>query len=118
MDPELQKNVKLLTRLSILVMALVAVYLLFTYIFPILGGILSYLPIIFLPFILALVLALVTEPVVRFFQKRLRISRSWAVAISLLLVVGGFIYLLSAIISVIIKDYPGFTLRWYTILIK
>lgn len=104
MDPELQKNVKLLTRLSILVMALVAIYLLFTYVFPILGRILSYFPIIFLPFILAIVLALITEPVVQFFEKRLRIGRAWAVAISLIIVVGGFIYLISAIISVIIKE--------------
>jgi len=49
MDPELQKNVKLLTRLTILVMVLVAIYLLFTYVFPLVGRILSYLPVIFLP---------------------------------------------------------------------
>jgi sporulation integral membrane protein YtvI len=104
MDPELQKNMKLLTKLSILVMALVAIYLLFTYVFPILGQILSYLPIIFLPFILALLLALITEPVVRFFESRLRLSRIWAVVISLILVVGGFIYLVSAIISIIIRE--------------
>ena len=103
-DPELQKNVKLLTRISILVMALVAIYLLFTYVFPLAGQILSYLPVIFLPFILALLLALITEPVVRFFEKRLRIGRAWAVAISLIIVVGGFIYLVSAITSAIIKD--------------
>lgn len=104
MDPELQKNVKLLTRLSILVMALVAIYLLFTYVFPILGGILSYLPVIFLPFIFALLIAVITEPVVRFIEKRLKIGRAWSVVISLIIVVGGFIYLVSAIISAIIKD--------------
>ena len=74
MDPELQKYVKILTRLSILVMALVAIYLLFTYVFPLLGGIISYLPIIFLPFILALVIALIAEPVVGFFENRDRKS--------------------------------------------
>ncbi len=104
MDPELQKNIKLLTRLTILVMALVAVYLLFTYVFPLAGRILSYLPVIFLPFIFALLLALITEPVVRFFENRIRLGRAWAVVISLILVVGGFIYLVSAIISLIIKD--------------
>ena len=88
MDPELQKNVKLLTRLSILVMTLVALYLLFSYVFPILGRILSYLPAIFLPFILALLLALITEPVVRFFEKKIRLGRAWAVVISLFIVVG------------------------------
>jgi sporulation integral membrane protein YtvI len=107
MDPELQKHVKLLVRLSILVMALVAIYLLFTYVFPLLGEIVSYLPIIFLPFILALVIALIAEPVVGFFENRLRFNRAWSVAISLILVVGGFIYLISAIISVIIKELSG-----------
>lgn len=104
MDPELQKSIKRLTRLSILVMALVAIYLLFTYVFPIVGKILSYLPIIFLPFILALVMALIIEPIVRFFEIKTKIKRAWAVVISLITVVGGFIYLISAIISVIIKE--------------
>lgn len=104
MDPELQKSVKRLTRLAILVMALVAIYLLFTYVFPILGKILSYLPVIFLPFILALIMALMIEPIVKFFEDKVRMKRAWAVVISLISVVGGFIYLISAIISVIIKE--------------
>ncbi|MGI5911183.1 MAG: sporulation integral membrane protein YtvI [Syntrophomonadaceae bacterium] len=104
MDPELQKNFKILTRLAIIVMALVAIYLLFTYVFPILASIISYLPILFLPFILALILALIIEPVIRFFQRKIKIKRVWAVVLSLVIIVGGFIYLIAMIISSITKE--------------
>ena len=40
MDPELQNSLKKLIRVSIFVMVLVAVYLLFKWVFPILGTIL------------------------------------------------------------------------------
>ncbi len=104
MDPEMNKNLKILIKLSILVMALVAVYLLFIYVLPILGKFLAYLPVLFLPFIFAILLALIVEPVVNFFEKRLRFNRTLAVVASLLLVIGGFIYVISSLIVVIIRQ--------------
>lgn len=106
MDPELQKNIKILTKITILVMVLVAVYLLFTYVFPILGNMFSFVPVLFMPVILAVILAVLIEPVVTFFE-RLHLKRSLAVFLSLLLVVGLFFYLLFLIISVIIKEMSG-----------
>lgn len=104
LDPELQKHVKTLTKLAILVLALVSIYLLFSFVLPIAGKILAYIPILFLPFILAVLLAVIVEPIVNWFEKRARMKRSWAVALSLLLVVGGFIYIISLIISIIIWE--------------
>ena len=52
MDPELQKYLKLLAKIAIFVLSLVAIYLLFNYVFPILGKILAYIPVLFLPFII------------------------------------------------------------------
>jgi sporulation integral membrane protein YtvI len=107
MDPELLKNLKILIRLSIFVMALVAIYLLFTYVFPILGNMFSFVPVLFMPIILAVILALLIEPVVDFFQERLRLKRGVATIISLLAVLGGVFSILSMLISVTIKEISG-----------
>ncbi len=109
MDPELTRYLKTLTKLAILVMALVAIYLLFTYVFPIAGKMLSYLPSLLMPFIIAVLLAIIIEPVVVFFETKARLKRSWSVALSLTLVVGGFIYLVSLLIAKIMQEISGMT---------
>ncbi len=104
MDSEMDKNLKALIKVSILVLALVAFYLLFTYVLPIIGKVLAYIPVLFLPFILAIIIALAIEPVVNLFETRLRFKRSLAVISSLLLVIGGVIYFVSALIATIIRQ--------------
>ncbi len=104
LDPELLRITKKLVKISILVMALVAIYMLFTYVFPILGKILSILPGLFLPFILALILAVLAEPVVELFELRLKFKRVWAVLLSLVLIIGGFLSVLSLLVSMVIKE--------------
>lgn len=104
MDAEIRKNLKILIKLGILVLGLFAFYLLFTYVLPIIGKVLAYIPVLFLPFIMAILLAIVIEPVVNWFEKRLRFKRNWAVITSLLLVIGGFVYLVSALVAVIIRQ--------------
>ncbi|MEN6328291.1 MAG: sporulation integral membrane protein YtvI [Syntrophomonas sp.] len=107
MDPELQKSVKTLVRLAIIVLALVSIYLLFIYVFPIIGKILSYIPVLFMPFLVAVIIAVLVEPLVSFFELKLHFKRSWSVLISLFISVGGFFYIISLIISVIIKEMSG-----------
>ncbi len=104
MDPELQKYLKTLSKTAIVLMVLLAIYLLFQYVFPLAGKILAHLPVLFLPFIFAILLAVIIEPVVNFFEKKARLNRVWSVVISLILVVGGFISLLSLLVSRIIND--------------
>ncbi|MEA1960029.1 MAG: sporulation integral membrane protein YtvI [Bacillota bacterium] len=104
MDPELQQSLKRLVKITILVLALLSIYLLFVYVFPIMGNFLLRLPILILPFAIALILALIVEPVVGFFESNLKMKRNWAVITSLLLVIGGFIYLVSLLVSVIIRE--------------
>jgi sporulation integral membrane protein YtvI len=104
MDPDLLKQIKSMVKLATLVLILLAVYLLFIYIFPILGNIFSYIPALFLPFILAILLAVIIEPVVEFFERKTRLNRSISVALSLLLGVGGLIALLFLIISKISRE--------------
>lgn len=104
MDPELQKYLKILSKAAILVMLLLAVYLLFHHVFPLTGKMLAHLPILFAPFIFAILLAVIIEPLVIFFEKKLHLRRNWSVVVSLLLVVGGFFTLLSLLISRVIND--------------
>jgi len=104
LDPELQRSVKKLVRISFIVMAMVAFYLLFTFVFPILGRMLSYFPVVFMPFIFAILLALLIEPVVVLFEKHLRLRRVWAVFFSLILVIGGFVCILILLVAVTIKE--------------
>ncbi len=104
MDPELLKSLKKLVKLSIFVMALIAVYLLFTYVFPIFAKIMAFLPAIFMPFIFAILLALLIEPVVNLFEKHMRLKRSWAVFFSLILVIGGFLSIVSLLVTVTIRE--------------
>lgn len=108
MDPELQKWMKWLTKLGVLVLSLITVYLLFTYVFPLLGRGLSWLPVLFMPFILALILALLMEPMVRFVQVNTHLKRAGAAAVSLIAVVGTVFYLIFLIISVIVKELSRF----------
>jgi len=113
LDPELNKYLKLLVKLGIIVLFFVAVYLLIAYFFPIIGKILSYLPSLILPFIFALLMAIIVEPIVVFFEKRCKLKRAWASAVSLILLVGGSIYIISWMISKVIKDlmsiFPNIT---------
>ncbi len=104
LDPELNRYVKLLVKLGIAVLAILAIYLLISHLLPIIGKAFVYLPSLVLPFVLAILMALIIEPLVVFFQKKARLKRAWAVALSLLIFVGGFIYIISWLISRIIKD--------------
>ena len=61
MDNEIKKNLKILLKISIIVMAMVGIYLLFVFMFPIIGNILAYIPKLFLPFIFAVLIALMIE---------------------------------------------------------
>lgn len=104
MDSETRKILLVLMKVGILVLSLVALYLIFILLFPLLGKVLSYIPKLFLPFIIAVLLALLIEPVVNFFETRLRFKRNLAVITSLLLVIGGFVYLVSALVATIIRQ--------------
>lgn len=104
MDPELQKQLKTLVKTGIVVLILLAFYLLFKYVFPMLGKVLADLPALFMPFIFAVLMAVLIEPVVIMFEKKTRLNRTWSVVLSLLLVVGGFVSFLALLISRIISD--------------
>lgn len=104
MDPELQRTLKKLIKWATMVMILLAVYILFMYVFPLLAKLLIYIPSVLMPFILAVVLALIIEPVVNMFEKHCHLKRAWAVFFSLLMVIGGFVSILLMVATVIIRE--------------
>ena len=70
MDPELNRYVKLLVKLGILVLILLAAYLVTAYLLPVMGGVLAYLPSLLLPFVIALIMAVIIEPAVIWLQRK------------------------------------------------
>ena len=104
MDPELKQSLKKLLTLTSVVMVLLALYLTFNYILPLVGRVVSYFPVVLMPFILALVIAIIVEPVVNFFETRAGMKRNLAVVLSLVVVIGGFVALLVMIALVLIKE--------------
>jgi len=104
MDPELLRYTKTFVKLAIIVLVLVIIYLFMSVVAPALLAFLARLPEIFLPFIIAVLLAVLIEPVVVFFEVKLKFNRALATASSLALVVGAFIYLVSLVVSVVISE--------------
>lgn len=104
MDPELLKYVKVLVKFAVGVLALLGVYLLFNYVFPIVGDVLGSLPMYFMPFILALLLALLIEPAISFMERRLKMKRGPSTILSMLLVLGSLSLVLVALISRLINE--------------
>ena len=74
-------------KISLVVLAIcLIIYLLADHVLPILGQTVRFLAPILLPFLLAFIFAILLEPLIGFCQKRLKMSRTWAVLVVLLLV--------------------------------
>ncbi|MGE5397876.1 MAG: sporulation integral membrane protein YtvI [Chitinophagales bacterium] len=104
MDPELQRFVKTLVRMTIAVLALIAVYLLFIYVFPIIGDILTAIPNYIMPFLIAILFAILLEPIIRFFQKKLKLGRGLSTLLSMVLGLSIIAFLATAVISRLITE--------------
>ncbi|MDK2887162.1 MAG: hypothetical protein PWP72_39 [Thermoanaerobacter sp.] len=76
-------------RVAILITTVLLVYLAWKYVVPELIAILNFLLSAFIPFILAVVIAVLIDPVVRFLQQTCRLNRSLSVGLSMLMVIGG-----------------------------
>ncbi|NPV92014.1 MAG: sporulation integral membrane protein YtvI [Firmicutes bacterium] len=88
MDPTLLRNLLILVRLGIVAVGLLAGYLGLYYVIPYLGDIAIRLPGYFFPFILALLMAILIEPLIVWLRRRVKIGRGAAALLSLLIVWG------------------------------
>jgi len=57
LDNDIKQSLKTLLKVSSIVIGMFGLYLLFVYLFPVLGKILAYIPKLFLPFIFAILIA-------------------------------------------------------------
>lgn len=104
MDPTLLRNLLILVRLSMLAVGLLAGYLAFFYLVPYVFNVLARIPGYFLPFIVALVLAVLIEPLNKKILQKLKVSRGAAVLLSLLVIWGSASLVLTLAISRLIAE--------------
>ncbi|NMA02781.1 MAG: sporulation integral membrane protein YtvI [Clostridia bacterium] len=111
-----QEYLKILLPVSIIVLALLGVYLLAYYIFPYLGSVGYMLVGATTPFIIAIIIAILIDPLVNFLEIKLKIKRGIAVLISLFISLTGISVLLLLISSRLLvelvdmsRDLPNFT---------
>lgn len=104
MDQDFNKYLKLLVKTAVAVLAMVGIYLLFTFVFPIFGMVLKTLPSYFMPFILAILFAFMIEPLIGFFELRLKFKRPLATIVSLLLSLGILFLVIFVLIAQLIME--------------
>ncbi len=76
-------------RVAILITTVLLFYLAWKYVVPELLVILKFILTVLTPFILAAIIAVLIEPMVRFLHQRCRVNRSLSVGLSMLVVIGG-----------------------------
>lgn len=86
LDPD--KNREYLILAGTVTGACISIFLLYYYIFPASGAVLKFITPIILPFILAGIISILIDPLIKFFMRRIKFSRGWAVFTSLFLVIG------------------------------
>ncbi|ATW24536.1 sporulation integral membrane protein YtvI [Candidatus Formimonas warabiya] len=104
-DPS--KNMDRLIKAGTLTGLCVSLYLIYYYLMPACGALLSYIGPVFAPFILAAVIAVLIEPVVNLLSKRLRMPRGWSVLLVLLTFIIGISGILVLITSRLIVELQG-----------
>ncbi len=116
MFPELQRYITLLIKISIPVIITAGVYFFIQYFIPLMFNLSSTLLLGFSPFILALIIAILIDPVVDWLEKRKGIKRGIAVAFTLIILLIFIILILILVISRLVieltklyTDLPGLT---------
>lgn len=104
MDPELQRLVKILVKMALVVLGLLVIYLLFTFVFPIIGRLLAAIPRLIMPFLVAVLIAILIEPMITFLQRRLRFGRGLAAITSIMALLGGAVLIFVAVVARLINE--------------
>lgn len=107
MDKDVLKQLKILLPITIGVVGLLGLYLIVYYILPFVFMIGTKVLGSLAPFIFAVILAILVDPIVRFFAHRIKLPRSFAVIISLMLVFGVIVITLILFSSHLIIELMG-----------
>lgn len=104
MDPTLLRNLLVLVRMGIVTVGLLAGYLAFYYLIPYLTNIIVRLPGYFFPFIVALFMAILIEPLIKKIRQKIKVGRGAAAIISLLIVWGSVSLVFTLIVSRLVVE--------------
>ncbi|SMB94018.1 sporulation integral membrane protein YtvI [Desulfonispora thiosulfatigenes DSM 11270] len=104
MDNDITRYLKILLPITIGVIGLLGFYLIIYYIFPVAVDIVYVILGALSPFILAVILAILVDPIVKFFVLKIKLPRSLSVIISLMLIFGIIILLLIMLSSHLIIE--------------
>ncbi|MGE5416632.1 MAG: sporulation integral membrane protein YtvI [Acidobacteriota bacterium] len=116
MDPELLGSLKNLVRLAVALLALLIIFLLFEFVLPIAGRMLRAAPGLVMPFLLAILFAILIEPLISLFENKIKMGRGLSTFVSLLIAVGGLMVIVSVVIGRLIGEinviYGTFSRRY------
>lgn len=107
MEPDLKKNLQLLIKLAIVLLSLIIIFVAVNWVLPIIGRFAVTIPLVLAPFIVAFLLALLIDPLVKWLQLRFKMKRTGSVLLSLLLVFGGLGGILVIIITRLARELAG-----------
>jgi sporulation integral membrane protein YtvI len=93
-----------LARLGSALLGCLLLYVFFAFLLPLFRDLLAYIPVLFLPFIAAVLIAVSIEPLVDFSRRRLRLKPGGAVALSLLVASVATVAALVLILYVVIQE--------------
>ena len=104
MKPDNEKLNFSLKVSAIVVLVCLAIYLFADYVMPVLGKFLSLIFPLILPFLLAIFITVLVNPVINWLQKRLKIKRSYMVAIVLTITLAALIGIIAVLVVQLIKE--------------
>ncbi len=107
MNPQLERYVTVLIKLGITLLILITAFFTIQYILPLIFHVLGKLTWGFLPFILAIVIAILIDPFVDWLVHKKRVSRGVAVAVSLLFVLALISVVVIIIVSRLVIELTG-----------
>lgn len=89
---------------AIVVLILLAIYLFADYVMPVLGKFLSVIFPLILPFLLAVFITVLVNPIVNWLQRRIKIRRSYVVAIVLTITLFALVGIIAVLVVHLIKE--------------
>ncbi|MEW6274500.1 MAG: sporulation integral membrane protein YtvI [Bacillota bacterium] len=98
-------------QIAAITITLLLLYLAWKFIVPEVLVVIKYLFVITIPFILAVILAVFIEPLVKFFNQRARLTRPLAVAAAMVILIGGLGSLLSLLIFRLVAELTDLSIK-------
>lgn len=124
MNPEIERYGKILIKVALVLLSLITIYFALAYFIPLSVDVLAFVLLGFLPFIIALVVAVLIDPVVNWLESY-KIKRGFAVLIALILLIVLIALLLVIVISRLVielsdlyQQIPAYSQNIYSLVLQ